>query len=114
MSYRNHSPLRRRSHSNRRWVPYTAIGLAGLACILGLAVERWLPPGSDEIFLAAVATSAFVGGVKSGLITLTLSAVLRFYRPGYSIDGSGHLALYVLLFLAPGILVCWIVGRLQP
>src|SRR5437588_12722443 len=92
-----------------------ALVVAVAASALQLFARPWLGIGSYEILLTGVAISVLAGGAIHGTITLFICALLEALalRPMYSSAEKGGYALAgFLVFLALGLIICWIGGWL--
>ncbi len=91
-------------------LPFAALGLQ-------LWIEPLAPQTSYQLFLGAVALSALYGGLEDGLLTLFVSGLGRFYlfeSPRLSFaEGHPAITLRLVLFVALGIMVAWLVGKLR-
>ena len=91
-------------------LPVVALGLQ-------LCIEPLAPQTSYQLFLGAVALSALLGGIADGVLTLAISAVGRFVffpapRMSFALEHPAILVRLVL-FVALGASVAWLVGRLR-
>ncbi|MBD2355838.1 PAS domain S-box protein [Tolypothrix sp. FACHB-123] len=101
-----------------RILPYTVAVLAvGSALLLTFLLEPLLSPTIFLLFFAAVAVSAWYGGMKSGLFATTLATIsvaYFFLTPVfspliYSLDSLLRLALFVLVTT----LISWLNSQLR-
>ncbi len=95
-----------------------AVASAGVATGIGLAAGLEGQPGSGALYLAAVVTSSYVGGLWAGLLCAALAWVgfeYFFLEPSYSFDvlHSGDVIVAGVLFLVAAIGVARIVERLR-
>jgi two-component system cell cycle sensor histidine kinase/response regulator CckA len=94
-----------------------ALLLPVIALGLQLCIEPLVPQTSYQLFLGAVVLSALLGGIADGVLTLAISAIGRFlFFPAPRVQFVfEHPAILVrlVLFVAIGASVAWLVGRLR-
>jgi PAS domain S-box-containing protein len=116
-SHNIHSQLQEHWFLSRQWFAFALAGAAGaLACALQIFAESRLALVSFEVLLGAVAMVVIVLGAQSGFITLIVSALIRLYLflpSQHSRTASLGAWIGFALFLAIGILICWMGGRLH-
>lgn len=96
---------------------FLAVCVAAAALGLQLFFHPILAPDSYQLFLASVALSAIYLGTRAGLITLAVASVAKLYfflPPLFASGIADHkVAARLFLFVAVGLIVVWIGGRLQ-
>ena len=94
-----------------------SVAIAALALALQLLTRPVIGPDTYQIFLGAVALSVIFAGTRSGLATLSVSAVLKLYYfilPESTLPAQAHIVLArMALFIAIGLLICSIGGQLH-
>ena len=88
-----------------------AVALSVLALVLMLLLRPLMEHSVFFLFLAAVAVSAICGGLGSGLMATTLSALASnyfFLRPYGELFSGPGVAFRLTIFLATGVMVSWI------
>ncbi|MCL4401488.1 MAG: PAS domain S-box protein [Acidobacteria bacterium] len=94
-----------------------AVLIAGVALGTQLLLHPFLAPDSYQLLIASVALSAIYLGARAGLLTLGLVSIAKLYfflPPLYSSAVADHkVAARLILFVAVGLIVCSMGGRLQ-
>lgn len=90
---------------------------AALAALLQWLIQPITAPDSYQVLLGFVAVSVIYGGMRSGFVTLAITAAAKFWLivlPEISLAAQGQsLLARMILYLAIGFVICYIGGQLH-